>query len=238
MLRVEPVGRVERGVRGGVQVPADPHVGRPGDVLWIQRADDQEAVRRTGAGGLDQQPIEARLSVGRIRAEVAECTSKVLGRVRDRRMQARVDRAVQRRRAPSTPAGAQLVEQRPAAETQVQVELGNQVRREIARALGDGDAVLVERREGHRGIEIVEDLQRARRIEHQAAGGEPVGAIRRHHRHVRATAAPTAAGIDRVPVVVQHELAEVRGGAGRGERRSSRCCARRRWPSGPRHAKP
>jgi hypothetical protein len=143
-----------------VQVPAHLDVRRPVDLGWIQRPGDEEAIAGAFASRLNEQALEAGLSVSGIGAQVAQSAAERVGRTLDGSMQAGIDRPVQRRGPPGAPACTQLVQRGPTREAQVQVEFRDQVGREVASAIGDSQAVLGESRQRHRCIQVVEHLQR------------------------------------------------------------------------------
>jgi hypothetical protein len=74
------------------------HVSRPFDIPWILRPRDHEAHVGQAARGLQQQPLEGRLTIRAVGTEIAEIPS---GWAINRSIPCFVDRAVQRAGPPS-----------------------------------------------------------------------------------------------------------------------------------------
>jgi hypothetical protein len=66
-------------------------IGGPVDLGRILRAGDDEAAIGERTGGLDQQPLQGRLPVGAVGAEIGQVPA--LGRI-ERRISVRIDRAI------------------------------------------------------------------------------------------------------------------------------------------------
>ena len=88
-------GTVERRVQRRRQVAHEIGVGRPGEPVRILRAPDDETLVRQGAGGFHEQPLQRRLPVGGVGAEIGQ-RPRILRPRRRRAVQRRIDGAVDR----------------------------------------------------------------------------------------------------------------------------------------------
>ena len=131
------------------------------------------------AGRLDQQPLQRVLSIGGERAEIREIEQPIRIRI-DRTMGVRIDAAIERRHRPRTQLLPQRLERAAAGEAEDEIERRKAALRDVVDAVAPRETI-----EGHRRVEIVEDLDRRRRIEHELACGLRVRTVRRHHRDVR-----------------------------------------------------
>ncbi|MCW0416864.1 hypothetical protein NB689_002618 [Xanthomonas sacchari] len=158
------------------QVRAALHVVRPDDVRRIQRTGDHEAALRPGQRRLQQQPLQRRLAVVAVGAHVAQVVTM---RLRLRPVLLRIERAVQRHRARRAVDAFQALQGRAAGEGQIQVIVRNQRRRQV------GAVAALQRRQGHRGVDVVERDHAARGLLHPRAHGDAVGHVGTHDHQVR-----------------------------------------------------
>ena len=201
-------GEAARGVEGRmvgrrhVLQPLD--VGGPVDLVGVLRPGHHEAPLRRAAGGLEQQPLQRRLAVGAVGAEIAQVPAR--RRVGQRPVGRRVHGAVQRARRRRAVAPLQQVERRPAGEGEIEVEAGDQRRREVlvvaARELG----------ERHRRVDVVEGGGAARRFAARDARPRRPPARRSRRSPRRPRRSRRDAPREAVEVRVEREAAEVRVG--------------------------
>ena len=117
---------------GRRQMPDEEDVVRPGKVLRVLRAADQEALLRAPPGRLDEQRFERRLPVGRVGAEIGQVGAIMRSTRRDRPMHVGIDMAVERRHAAGAELRSQRVERRAAGVAEHEVEVGKPARADIA----------------------------------------------------------------------------------------------------------
>jgi Glycosyltransferase WbsX len=123
------------------------HVSRPFDIPWILRPRDHEAHVGQAARGLQQQPLEGRLTIRAVGTEIAEIPS---GWAINRSIPCFVDRAVQRAGPPSAEFVSQAIQGGTAGEREIEVQFRYLTRGQI------GFLARIQSRKGDRSVDVVE----------------------------------------------------------------------------------
>ena len=175
-----------------------------GKCARILRAADHEAALRPPPRRLHEEPLQRRLPILGIGAEIGERRREA--RIRRRRMvQRRIDRAVERRHAARTQLVAQGVERAAAGVGEHEVEAAEPLRPHIADRLPGREP-----RQGHRRVEIVEAAHGGAAAHHQFRRRQRIRAVGSDHARIRLGQRTARARQRLGPIGIEHQLAAFR----------------------------
>jgi hypothetical protein len=183
------------------QVTHEEDVRRPGKILRILCAADQESLSWAPLRRLEEKRLHGGLPVCGIGAKIGEVRDVARHRLH-RPVHLRVGVTIKRRHLLRAEIALELLDRRAAGIAEHEIEVAEPARTDIGRRLAAAQT-----RQGYRRIEIVEDAQALRAIRDQPGSSDPVGAIGGNHRHVGIADVLQGAPSHILPLPIENEFA-------------------------------